>query len=149
MGITTLKYKDGTYVFTTQGSTTFLFRVADGMGDYVDYNPLDYTPQLSPVRGNRKETVGGSAIVQQFSTGSKVKFDCDKVISFSMFLTQAEIEDLDTAFANPGRWELTDYLGHTYYVTLDNQEGFTWDSKIKANDRILARFKFWIQTVVS
>ena len=148
---TTLKYS-GAYTFSSQESSTFTFRVRDGFGDYIACNPLDYVKQFSPVRGNRKETVGGSAIIQQFpttGTPAKVAFDCDQTISFSAMLTQAEIEDLATAFRYSGYFILSDYLGHSYHVTLDNQEGFVWDNKIKANDRFLVRFKFWVYKVVS
>ena len=141
---TILKYEDGTYNFTTQSSTNFIFRIPDGSGGYVNYNPLDYVPQLSSIRGSMEKTVGGSAVIQQF-----VVTDSDRMISFSVFLTKAEVDDLKLAFANRGRFRLTDYLGNVYLVIPNPEDGFLIDHKVKANDKIMCKFNFIVTEKVS
>jgi len=141
---TILKYEDGTYVFTTQSSTNFIFRIPDGSGGYVNYNPLDYVPQFSSIRGSKEPTVGGSAVIQQF-----VKTDSDRVITFSVFLTKAETDDLSLAFANRGRFRLTDFWGNVYLVVVAPNEGFIVDHRVKANDKIMCKFNLIITEKVS
>jgi hypothetical protein len=144
MGQTKLKYEDGTYTFTTQSSTTFIFRIPDGTGGYIDYNPIDYVPQFSNMRGSMEKTVAGSAVIQQF-----VQTDSDRVITFSMYLTLAETVDLTLAFANRGRFRFTDFWGNIYLVVLDPQAGFMVDHRVKANDKIYCKFTFIVTEKVS
>lgn len=142
--LTSLKRQDGIYVFTSQGgSSTFTFRLPDGLGSYINYNPTDYKNQFSPVRGVIRETIGGGLVVQEFG-----QYDNDRIISFSSFLTKGEYNDLYTAKALKAQWTFVDYLGDSYLVRFDVEDGMEWDYKVKANDKTLCRFLFRVMSSV-
>jgi len=135
-----LTKKTGTYTFTSQSnSTTFIFRTSDGMGDYIAANPVDYRVSVPPISGSRRPCLGGGHIIQNF-----VQSNLDRDITFSQYVTGAEMDDLIAAKAQMCQWTWADYLGDSYTVTFDHTEGIILDNKLKANDKYLLRFKFWV-----
>jgi len=133
--ITSIVCYNDSYTFASQGSSTFTFKTDDS----INYNPDNYIVPVPPVRGTRKNTIGGSAVTQMI-----IQADCDGVITFSIYLTKAEINDFYAAKAKLAQWTLTDYVGNVYVVIFDFQSGFVVGDKLRANDRYWCSFKFLV-----
>lgn len=151
---TKLKVKTGSFTFDSQNdSDTFYFRVpkinnpdvtkhdAQLNEDYICANPEDYLVTVPETRGNDANTVGGGNIKQWFGD-----FPWDSNITFSTYLTYAEVTDMIAAKSEGVSWTLSDVHDVDYDVTFDFKEGFVIENRVKGNDRFFCKFKFRRET---
>ena len=130
------------YFFTSQGSgTSFSFRKESVDGTFFPANPPDYINQAPRYRGSSVSTIGGSRVIQMFG-----QFANDSEITFSSYISEAELNDLIAAKATGYSWTLTDYFGHSYTVKFDFTAGIVVRQKLIGNDVFIVEFKFLRET---
>ena len=151
---TRLAVKTGSFTFESQNDKdTFYFRVpminnpdstkedAQLNEDYICANPEDYIVTVPETRGNDANTVGGGNIKQWFGD-----FAWDSNITFSTYLTYAEVTDMIDAKAEGTNFVLSDVNNVDYDVVFDFKEGFVVENRVKGNNRYFCKFKFRRET---
>jgi len=125
------------YTQITGSGLSHKFHVSKTGFTDVDYNPVDIIDQAPPYRGSSRPTIGGNRVEQLF--GSYV---CDGVITFSLYLTKAEVDIFKAAYATGNTYTLVDYTGGSYTVSFDMADGFKVGQKVQTNDKYWCTFKF-------